>query len=453
MAKFTTEEKIQIVLRYLKRNESINKVAEEVNVSPPILSGWIRLYEQFGLEAFIKSYTSYSVEFKLNVLKFMKDTGISSYDAAAIFNISSPGLIRNWRKLFETGGIDALHPKKKGRSSMKKETKTNVKKQLPVEGSLEALQAENERLRMDNAYFKKVERFSSSTGKITNKVKAQVIFELKNEFDIVELVKVADIPRSTYYYWEKQLNREDKYASVKEVIDAVYHEHKGRYGYRRIHKELAKRNIHYDPKTINRLMNEMGLKCEVRMKKYRSYRGKVGNIAPNILYRDFHADNMNEKWVTDITEFHLFGEKRFLSPVLDLCNGEIIAYKVMKRPVYPLVGEMLDEAVKRIQPGDKVILHSDQGWHYQMDKYQNKLKEYGIRQSMSRKGNCLDNAVMENFFGLLKSELLYLQEFESMEHFERELEEYIYYYNHKRMKAKLNDLSPIEYRTQVLEAA
>jgi len=200
-------------------------------------------------------------------------------------------------------------------------------------------------------------------------------------------------------------------------------------------------------------MNEMGLKCEVRMKKYRSYRGSVGKVAPNILNRDFTAGKMNEKWVTDVTEFHLFGEKRYLSPVLDLCNGEIIAYKVMNRPVYSLVGDMLEEAIKKIKPDDEVILHSDQGWHYQMSKYQNKLKEHGIRQSMSRKGNCLDNAVIENFFGLLKSELLYLQEFESMEHFERELKEYIYYYNHKRMKAKLKDLSPVEYRTQVLKAA
>jgi putative transposase len=301
--------------------------------------------------------------------------------------------------------------------------------------------------------FKIVECFSSGTGKITNKIKAQVIFELKQEFDVVELVKVADLPRSTYYYWEKRLIFEDKYTKVKEAIEAIYHEHKGRYGYRRITKELEKKNIHHDPKTILRLMNEMGLKCAVRMKKYRSYRGTVGKIAPNLLNRNFRADNMNEKWVTDVTEFHLFGEKRYLSPVLDLCNGEIIAYKVMNRPVFSLVGDMLEEAVKRLQPENEVILHSDQGWQYQMSKYQNKLKEYGIRQSMSRKGNCLDNAVMENFFGLLKSELLYLQEFESMEHFELELEEYIYYYNHKRMKSKLKDLSPVEYRTQVLKAA
>jgi transposase InsO family protein len=136
-----------------------------------------------------------------------------------------------------------------------------------------------------------------------------------------------------------------------------------------------------------------------------------------------------------------------------LCNGEIIAYTVMSRPVYKLVDDMLKQALTRFQPGDRVILHSDQGWHYQMKQYQRTLKQYKITQSMSRKGNCLDNAVIENFFGLLKSELLYLQEFDSMEHFEKELADYIHYYNNKRMKAKLKDLSPVEYRTQVLEAA
>ncbi len=200
-------------------------------------------------------------------------------------------------------------------------------------------------------------------------------------------------------------------------------------------------------------MNEIGLKCEVRMKKYRSYKGNVGSVAPNIVQRNFKADRMNQKWVTDITEFHLFGEKRYLSPVLDLCNGENIAYRLMNHPVYQLVGDMLDQAIEHLQPGDQVILHSDQGWHYQMKKYQRTLKQHGITQSMSRKGNCLDNAVIENFFGLLKSELLYLQEFDDIEHFEKELADYIHYYNYKRMKAKLKDLSPVEYRIQVLEAA
>ncbi|WP_156316731.1 IS3 family transposase [Bacillus sp. FJAT-22090] len=453
MARFTAEEKIKMVLRYLGGNESYQEIGRDLKVSKVVMRGWVRLYEHQGAEAFCQPYTTYTQQFKLDVLSYMNEMGTSSLETAAIFNISSAGLIRKWRRAFEIGGIDALKPKKKGRPSMKKETKSNDKKTSPVEGSMEALRAENERLRMENAYFKKVERFSSGKGKITNKIKAQVIFELKAEFDVVELVKVADIPRSTYYYWEKRLQREDKYAKEKEAIEAIYHEHKGRYGYRRIAKELKKINIFHDPKTINRLMNEMGLKCEVRIKKYRSYRGKVGKIAPNLLNRDFHAGKINEKWVTDVTEFHLFGEKRYLSPVLDLCNGEIIAYKIMNRPVYQLVGDMLDEAIGNLNPGNEVILHSDQGWHYQMKKYQKTLEKHNIKQSMSRKGNCLDNAVIENFFGLLKSELLYLQEFESMEHFERELHEYIEYYNHKRMKAKLKDLSPVEYRTQVLEAA
>lgn len=270
---------------------------------------------------------------------------------------------------------------------------------------------------------------------------------------MIHLIKVANIARSTYYYWVKQLNRPDKYSEVKEVIKQIFDEHQGRYGYRRITLELHNRGFLINHKTVCRLMNQLGLKCLVRIKKYRSYRGKVGKVAPNILERDFKANKPNEKWVTDVTEFHLFGENLYLSPILDLFNGEIIAYNIEKRPVFSLVTKMLDKAFLCLNEGETPILHSDQGWHYQMTKYQHLLKEHHITQSMSRKGNCLDNAVMENFFGLLKSELLYLQEFESMEHFKRELEKYIYYYNHKRIKAKLKGLSPVQYRVQSPVAA
>lgn len=249
------------------------------------------------------------------------------------------------------------------------------------------------------------------------------------------------------------MGRPDKYEEVKNIIQKIFDEHQERYGYRRITLELRTRGIVLNHKTVRRLMNQMGLKCLVRMKKYRSYRGQVGRIAPNVLERDFQASNPNEKWVTDVTEFHLHGEKLYLSPILDLYNGEIIAFNVEKRPVYTLVSKMLDQAFDRLKNGETPILHSDQGWHYQMKQYQHALKERGIVQSMSRKGNCLDNAVIENFFGLLKSELLYLKEFESMEHFKRELENYIYYYNHKRIKVKLKGMSPVQYRTHAQVAA
>ena len=153
-------------------------------------------------------------------------------------------------------------------------------------------------------------------------------------------------------------------------------------------------------------MKELGLVCRVRMKKYRSYKGEVGRIAPNLLNRDFHADKPNQKWVTDVTEFSLFGEKLYLSPILDLHSSDLVSYTISERPVLRMVTSMLDQAFAKIPDGTDLILHSDQGWQYQHKQYQRMLREKGIRQSMSRKGNCLDNAVIENFFGLLKSELL-----------------------------------------------
>lgn len=249
------------------------------------------------------------------------------------------------------------------------------------------------------------------------------------------------------------MDRPDKDADLKSRITAIYHEHKGRYGYRRITDELRNQGHTVNHKKVQRIMRELGLASIVRMKKYRSYKGTVGKIAANILNRDFQATKPNQKWVTDITEFKLFGEKLYLSPMLDLFNGEIITYTVNSRPVYNLVSGMLDQALKRKTNEDTLLIHSDQGWHYQMPQYQQALKERDITQSMSRKGNCYDNAVMENFFGILKSEFLYTQEFEDIEHFKMELEQYIHYYNHKRIKSKLKGMSPVKYRTHALKAA
>ena len=201
-------------------------------------------------------------------------------------------------------------------------------------------------------------------------------------------------------------------------------------------------------KTVQKLMKTLGLKSMVRMKKYKSYKGRVGKIAPNILNRNFKATKPYSKWVTDVTEFSLFGKKFYLSPILDLFNGEIISYSLSERPTASQIADMLTKAFDKIPDDTGLILHSDQGWQYQMKNYQHRLKKKGIIQSMSRKGNCLDNAVMENFFGLLKSELLYLQKFDNPDHFINELHDYINYYNHHRIKIKLKGLSPVQYRTQ-----
>ena len=256
------------------------------------------------------------------------------------------------------------------------------------------------------------------------------------------------MPRSTYYYYVKKAKQPDKYKEIKEKIFNIFHENQGRYGYRRITMELRNNGLCINHKTVQKLMKELNLKCMVRMKKYRSYKGEIGKIAPNLINRDFKAEAPNRKWTTDITEFSLLGEKVYLSPILDMYNGEIISYKISDRPVLKQVLDMLDDAFVKIPDDTKLIFHSDQGWQYQHKQYQYRLKKKGIVQSMSRKGNCLDNAVMENFFGLLKSELLYLRDFSSIDEFIVELEKYIDYYNNKRIKSKLKGLSPVQYRIQ-----
>lgn len=273
-----------------------------------------------------------------------------------------------------------------------------------------------------------------------------MIWELRHKHQLLLLLEASGLPRSTYYYYANRLTKPDKYREIKEQITEIYRENKGRYGYRRITDELHNRGKVVNHKTVQRLMREIGLFCRVRMKKYNSYKGDAGKIATNLLDRNFRADRPNEKWVTDVTEFSLFGQKLYLSTILDLYNGEIVAFNLSKHPNFKQTVDTLEAAFSLIPHGTNLILHSDQGWQYQMKRYQKMLADKGIRQSMSRKGNCLDNAVMENFFGHLKSELLYLQDFESIDHFRREVLEYLDYFNYRRIKRKLGRLSPVQFR-------
>ena len=263
------------------------------------------------------------------------------------------------------------------------------------------------------------------------------------------LLRAAKLSRSTFYYHLKAQGAADKYAALKAQIGAVYTRHKERYGYyRRITADLRGAGQIVNHKTIQRLMQVLGLKSLARPKKYRSYKGSVGRVAPNVLQRQFQASGLNEKWVTDVTEFNVAGEKLYLSPVMDLYNGEIVAFETSKRPVFSMVGEMLKKAFARLRLTEKPMLHSDQGWHYQMPLYRRMLAERGLTQSMSRKANCLDNAAMESFFGTLKSEFFYLNKFANIDELQVGIKQYIHYYNHDRIKLKLNGLSPVQYRTQ-----
>jgi len=272
-----------------------------------------------------------------------------------------------------------------------------------------------------------------------------------------KLLKLAEMARSTFYYYlKKYKSNHDKYHKIKKEIFNIFNENKGRYGYRRITLKLKNRGFNINHKTVSKFMNILGIKSIQRPKRrYNSYQGNIGKIANNLLKRDFKADKPNQKWVTDVTEFKVHDRKLYLSPIIDLFNSEIISYNLSKHPTFQQITDMLEKAFIKIKNNTNLILHSDQGWQYQMKIYQNMLKEKGIKQSMSRKGNCLDNSCAENFFGILKSELFYPKEkeYKNIEELEKDIKEYIEYYNNSRIKSKLKGMSPIQYRKYSLIVA
>jgi putative transposase len=186
--------------------------------------------------------------------------------------------------------------------------------------------------------------------------------ELRQDYPLAGLLKAAGMARSSFYYQQKLLRLTDKYASLKVRIRSIFDRHRGRYGYRRITAVIRRDGIVVNHKTVQRLMGDLGLKSCVRVKKYCAYRGEVGRAAPNILERQFKARRPNEKWVTDVTEFNVGGQRLYLSPVLDLYNGEIVAFETARRPLFNMIGAMLRRAFARLGPRDRPLLHSDQGW-------------------------------------------------------------------------------------------
>ena len=253
---------------------------------------------------------------------------------------------------------------------------------------------------------------------------------------------------------------------VMNAIIGIFYTHKGRYGYRRITLELANRGFRVNHKKVKRLMSVMGLYGITPKAKYKSYKGDMDvTVHTQLLTKgldedshktyyeiNFETTRCNEKWSTDVSEFHIASGKLYLSPIIDLHNREIISYSISKSPNFNQTKNMLDQAFDKHLNLNGLIFQSDQGWQYQMEPYHRMLKEKGIIQSMSRKGNCLDNSPMENFFGKMKNEMFYGHEYEfkTLDELEIAMEEYIQYYNTQRITTKLKGLTPVQYRTQSL---
>ncbi|PWJ98175.1 IS3 family transposase, partial [Tumebacillus permanentifrigoris] len=277
------------------------------------------------------------------------------------------------------------------------------------------------------------------------------IRQLAGQYAVSLLCRIAKVSKSGYYKWlHRQANpsakKLDDEATQAKILEC-YRKVRGIYGYRRIKISLQQEyGITVNHKRVYRLMQVLGIQSRIRRKRKYFGRREATVVSPNLLNRNFKATKPNEKWVTDITFLSVQGQWLYLSVLLDLYNNEVISYRISERNDLPLVLETVKAAIKKRKPKG-VHLHSDQGHQYTSRQYHKLLSTSGITASMSRKGNCLDNACAESFFSHLKSECIYLDKFKSKTELEVAVKRYVKFYNHKRFQSRLKNHSPVRYRT------
>lgn len=283
--------------------------------------------------------------------------------------------------------------------------------------------------------------------------RVRVVVALKSRYPLPVLLAIAGLARSTFYYHQARLAAPCKHAELRQHIRQVFQAAKGRYGHRRVRLALERLGIKVSKKLVAKLMAQEGLVCITRpRRRYNSYQGALAKIAPNVLNRQFQAERPNQKWVSDITEFRVAGVKVYLSPIIDVYDGKVIAATHGLRPTTKLSAACLAQAITRENPEPGLIVHTDQGLHYQHISWRAQLKAAAAIQSMSRKGNCYDNCLAENFFSHLKAEFYHPQRFTSVQDFLTRLQDYLNWYNHHRIQERLKGLTPEEFRSQALAA-
>ncbi|MCI6349419.1 MAG: IS3 family transposase [Tenericutes bacterium] len=446
MSKLSYEDKINIY-QERKNGNAISNISKKYNVRKNVIEYLVRLIDKHGYDVLRisknRTFTSYEKEQIINRVLLNNESACS---VAIDEGLLSQGMLQNWIKNYKENCYNIVE-RKRGRSTMPKVT--NKKENETDKEKIKRLEEENLYLKAELEYSKKL-RAVVQARKNQQKEKVNVVSELRLKYSLSILLKVSGLAKSVYYYTLSKTDKDDKNKEIIYKIKEIFINNKERYGYRRITLELRNQGYNVNHKKVYRIMVKLGLKPLKRNKrKYSSYKGTVGKIADNLIERDFNANKPNQKWYTDVTEFNLRGEKCYLSPILDGYNGEVISYNTSTSPNLEQINDMLNKAFDG-RNLEGLIFHSDQGWQYQHQSYQQRLKNKGIKQSMSRKGNSMDNGMMENFFGLLKTEMFYDQEdnYKTLDDLIKAIDDYICYYNYDRIKVKLKGLSPVNYRLQ-----
>lgn len=359
--------------------------------------------------------------------------------------------IYNWRKKYvEEGSVGLMDSKKIPRQPLAEDTSDQASSD-----NIRELKSQVRRLQFELDVMKEIvhvikKDLGVNPTPLTSKEKTVIVDALKDQYSRSQLLDYIALPRSSYYYGLTK-QRADKYKTLREMIQRIFQENRCAYGYRRIWSVLRKRGYIVSEKVVRRLMADAGLQIAWRKKRrYRSYQGEVSPAVDNLLKRDFQADKPNEKWLTDITEFHIPAGKVYLSPIIDCFDGLVVSWALATAPDAALANRSLRQAIETLQD-ETPIVHSDRGGHYRWPDWIRLMDSHHLIRSMSKKGCSPDNAACEGFFGRLKNECFYHSKFATYTTvaFMAYIDEYIQWYNQKRIKQSLGYLSPVEYRQQL----
>ena len=469
--KLSFELKLEIYEKHLS-GYSLTSLATEYHLASTTVRHLCNLADRHGPDILKRrKKKTYSDLFKLNAINRVLIGHESSKSVAVDLGLSSNATVTLWIKSYIENGYNVVS-KKKGRHSTRDKEKEDGRRAGEGERRTSRATVEED---YRERIVKKTASLSSRGRKEEKEQLTEAVTELRQELKcsldfILETINSNDslpnLPRSDYYYWKNRIDPDSKNTELMDAIAAIYSDNHKCYGYRRITLQLKNEGWTVNHKTVKRLMSKLKLYGITPRAKYKSYKGDFnGTVDNKLLYkkvdtrkhrteyiRDFSTTDVNEKWTTDVSEFHIPAGKLYLSPILDMHNREIVSYNISRSPSYVQIKDMLNKAFDRFDDLSNLILHSDQGWQYQMFHYHKELRKRGITQSMSRKGNCLDNSPMENFFGKMKNEMFYGHEYEfkTLEQLQKAMEEYIEYYNNERIQVKLKGLTPCQARNQSL---
>ncbi|MFQ6324176.1 IS3 family transposase [Lactococcus garvieae] len=453
MVKYSYELKRQVIQDYLDGLRGYKKLAQKYGLpTKSIILQWLNVYECYGFEGLEikRKKQTYSREFNLNAIEYYLSKDISYREAANQLDIDSPSLLTAWVLKYNKHGTNAFINNGK-RQTIKTMPKTKPSK---IESQrIRELEIQLRRAQVEIGLFK---RTSETTRNKTNQEKVEIIRSLREHYTLTELLETVGLAKSSYFYGLNM--RKNKDIDLENKLKQL-HQEPPNAGYRPLAALLRRDGMVINEKRVLRVMRKLNLLVTNfyhKSRKYNSYRGYVGRVAKHLIRRRFETTLAHQKITIDTTEFKYYEKgsikKAYLDPFIDLFNREVLSYSIAKQPSAQSIMNALNQAIDITSDClFRHTFHSDQGWAYQMHQYTDKLKEHRIFQSMSRKGNCHDNSVMENFFGLLKQEIYYGYTFSSYEELKQTINQWIYYYNTKRVKKKLGWLSPIEYRLKMIQ--